>query len=94
MRFGPITIPALPAVSRPWMLVGHGARQVWSEIDALWGSGGHRRFGVCVACGQPVFEHDAFLRYRGDYYHAGPCIEADPPALRRAAVLRAQRSAG
>ena len=39
--------------------------------------------GACVACGDPVRERDAFLRYRGEYYHAGPCLEDNPPALQQ-----------
>jgi hypothetical protein len=38
--------------------------------------------GICVACGEPVGRGDPFLRYRGEYYHAGSCLESDPPALR------------
>ncbi len=47
-----------------------------------------RSLGVCGACGEPVFGDDAFLRYRGEYYHASDCIELDPPALRHARVGR------
>lgn len=36
---------------------------------------------TCVACGHPVRDHDAFLRYRGEYFHAEPCVERDLPAL-------------
>jgi hypothetical protein len=43
---------------------------------------GVRELGRCVACGDLVRPSDAFLRYRGEYYHAGMCIELDPPALR------------
>ena len=41
------------------------------------------RVRTCVACGHRILDNDAFLRYRGEYYHAGPCLENDPPALRR-----------
>lgn len=36
----------------------------------------------CVACGGRLVDHDAFLRYRGAYYHAEPCLEQGLPALR------------
>jgi hypothetical protein len=35
--------------------------------------------GTCVGCGLPVGERDAFLRYRGEYYHAGPCRHSAHP---------------
>ena len=44
---------------------------------------GRNRRRVCVVCDQPVLERDAFLRYRGEYFHAATCLEQEPPALRR-----------
>jgi hypothetical protein len=46
-----------------------------------------RALGTCVACRQPVYASDAFLRYRGEYYHGGLCVEVDPPAARWRAEL-------
>lgn len=64
-------------------------RWFFSPLGSLLSrSPGVRSLGVCVACGDPVFGNDAFLRYLGEYYHASDCIEFDPPALRHARVGR------
>jgi hypothetical protein len=46
--------------------------------------------GPCVDCGAPVLKGDAFIRYRGHYYHAQRCAESNPPALRRRSILAAR----
>jgi hypothetical protein len=51
--------------------VVHGLEQVASP-----------RQKTCVACGDRLVDHDAFLRYRGAYYYAEPCLERELPALR------------
>jgi anti-anti-sigma factor len=43
---------------------------------------GEDDLGVCVVCGKPVDREDPFLRSRGEYYHAGSCLESNPPAAR------------
>jgi hypothetical protein len=50
----------------------------------------HSHLGPCVCCGAPVLKGDAFIRYRGQYYHAHRCAEANPPALRRRSILAAR----
>jgi hypothetical protein len=58
-------------------------RWVTSLIDALVSSlDNGDELGACVCCGKPVAREDPFLRYGGRYYHAGSCVESDPPALR------------
>lgn len=37
---------------------------------------------VCAACGEVVRDQDPFLRYRGEHYHAGPCLEHHLAGLR------------
>jgi hypothetical protein len=54
---------------------------------------GDRALGNCAACGDPVIDGDGFLRYRGEYYHAGDCVDYDPPALRNARARTAARHA-
>jgi hypothetical protein len=73
--------PALALSKSGTLLALRPARRLLS-LDT-----GARELGSCVACGDAVRPGDAFLRYRGDYYHAGLCIERDPPALSRRAEL-------
>jgi hypothetical protein len=71
-----ITVPATLAVA--------GVQCVQRSLGGLIRPAGRKRLGCCAACGATVFDSDAFLRYRGEYYHASLCAELDPPALRRA----------
>lgn len=55
---------------------------VWRRLRQR---GAGRRLGVCPACSTSVFASDPHVRYRGDYWHAEPCVErgaGGPPALR------------
>jgi hypothetical protein len=68
-------------------------RQIVSPITALIrGMSGAEHLGVCAVCGETVARDHPFLRYRGDYFHGGWCIESDPPALRRDSDQRRQSS--
>jgi hypothetical protein len=94
MRFGPVTIS--PSIVSPAPLVGLARRasSIGGRVSVPWPRWGERRLGKCVACQEPVYENQAFLRYRGDYYHAGLCVERDPPASRTRALLADRRLAG
>lgn len=72
-----ISKPRLPTPEPVTLLVG-----AWRCLPRLigWATSPHER--TCVVCGDPVLDHEPFLRYHGEYYHAEPCLEADPPALR------------
>jgi hypothetical protein len=54
---------------------------------------GDGALGNCAVCGEPVWDGDGFLRYRGEYFHGGDCVEYDPPALRDARARTAARHA-
>lgn len=82
MRLLATTISPVFVVPRSLVLLVFGAGRL-----LLSSNSGDRALGTCVACRQPVQAGDAFLRYRGDYYHGGDCIETDPPAARRRAEL-------
>jgi hypothetical protein len=77
-----ITRPAV-LISAPPAVVMVVVRQLYRPLAGVLSTRPTRRVGVCVGCGKPVHDGDAFLRYRGDYYHASPCVEVDPPAARR-----------
>lgn len=76
-------------ISMSRYLLSSGARRTYAPIDAWLRGGDLKRLGSCAACGAPVHDGDAFLRYRGEYFHGGPCVEHDPPALRHGPALGA-----
>jgi hypothetical protein len=76
----PLTVISISQIT--WL-----ARLVAAAVNS---QAGEADLGVCVACGKPVYREDPFLRYRGEYYRAGSCLESNPPALRaRSATDRA-----
>lgn len=86
--------PALSVLAIPLTLISISqitwlTRLVAAAVNS---QAGEDDLGVCVACGKPVDREDPFLRYRGEYYHAGPCLESNPPALRARAQLTAHPS--
>lgn len=94
MRFGPVTISPSVASFVPWTVLVRSARSVVSLLGTVWPTWGDRALGRCVVCHEPVYEHEPFLRHRGLYYHAGPCLERDPPALRTRTPRENQGLAG
>lgn len=61
----------------------HSLRLAQRGLSALSPAAADAYLGPCVDCGAPVSKGDAFIRYRGEYYHAHGCAESNPPALRR-----------
>jgi anti-anti-sigma factor len=75
--------PALSVLAVPLSLISVSqiawlTRLVAAAVNS---QAGEDHLGVCVACGEPVDREDPFLRYSGEYYHAGSCLESNPPAL-------------
>jgi anti-sigma B factor antagonist len=75
---------AIPLTLIPTSQIARLARLIAASVSSQVGEGD---LGACVACGEPVSRDEPFLRYGGEYYHAGACLEADPPALRADAQL-------
>ena len=69
--------PRLPTREPAALLVG-----AWRFVPRVLGWATSRSERTCIVCGNPVLDHDPFVRYLGEYYHAEPCLEDDPPALR------------
>jgi hypothetical protein len=55
-------------------------RSLTAEVSTM---GAGRRVGRCPGCGTTVFETDPHVRYRGDVFHAEPCVEISPYATGR-----------
>jgi anti-anti-sigma factor len=79
-----VDVLAIPLTLIPGSQIARLTRLIAASVSAKVGVGDLR---MCVVCAEPVGRHEPFLRYRGEYYHAGSCLEADPPALRARAQL-------
>jgi anti-anti-sigma factor len=79
-----LSVLAMPLTLVPISQISWLTRLVAAVVNSQIGEDD---LGVCAACGEPVDRNDPFLRYRGQYYHAGSCLESNPPALRARAQL-------
>jgi hypothetical protein len=91
-----VIVPAINALAIPLLSTSTNeiGRLTSLIVTLMRPMGGNQDGRACVVCGDPIGRDDPFLRYRGDYYHAGSCIESDPPALRAHAQLTARSAPG
>jgi hypothetical protein len=71
-------LPSALATTAPVSMVLLGITQLLEPLEPLVSAAGMRRGGFCAACGAPVGDRDDCVRYRGEYYHSGPCRDLDP----------------
>lgn len=74
--------PARRSIAAPVAGLLHPLSRVTLPLVRKRAWPGEQRLRSCVACGHPVLDDVVSVRYRGEYYHAGPCHAQNRPALR------------